>query len=139
MTGEQFFEKFPFEYHDGTVSDVRASGNDLVLSVTRCPISLRSEEDKNSLFQRLKFKNVTDIWLIDDEKKRISTLTWEEMWKSVTLTDVVNILNDDGDYWMNDALMDNGMFIFDFLLRFRFDDIEILETRTNPEYFAQEP
>ena len=136
MTGEQFFEKFPFQYHDGTVSNVRVLGNDLVLSITRCPFSLQSEEDKNSLFQRLRFKNVTDIWLLDDKKMHISDLPWEDRWKSATLAEVVDTLNDEGNYWINDALMDDGMFLFDFLLRFRFDDIEILASRTNPEYFS---
>ncbi len=136
MDGNQFFETYNFVYHDGTVSNVRFEGDDMVLTVIRCPMKLESKEDENSLYQRLRFKNVTDFWLWNEDKKFSDSTEWESMWKPVSKNEIEEIYKEDVYCWIQDAFFDNGRVVYDYLMRFACDDIEILESRTNPDYFS---
>lgn len=135
MKAEDLFKIYNFEYHDGNVSDVVFDADDMILTVIRCPMTLKSKEDEESLFQRLKFKNVSDIYLWKDDETYTSTTLWEDMWKTASKEDVEGIFVNGVHNWIDDAFYDNGMVVYDYLLRFRCDDVEVLETRTNPEYF----
>ncbi len=134
MKAEEFFQIYNFEYHDGNVSNVIFDADDMILTVIRCPITLKSKEDEDSLFQRLKFKNVSDIYLWNDDKIYTSSTLWEDMWKTASQKDVEDIFANGVHSWIDDAFYNNGMVVYDYLLRFKCADIEILESRTNPEY-----
>lgn len=108
----------------------------MLLTVTRCPMILRSKEDENSLFMRLKFKNVFDFWLWNDYKNYTSDTSWEDMWNQASILDVVKKFDNGACRWIDDAFYDNGMIVYDYALRFKCDDIEIIESRTNSEYFG---
>ena len=136
MTGKHFFEIYNFDYHDGDVSDVSFIYNDMLLTVNRCPMKLVSKEDENSLFMRLKFKNVSELWLWDDDKNYTADVLWEDMWKQASIKDVINEFDNGACCWIDAAFYENEMVVFDYLLRFQCDDVEILEARTNPEYFG---
>ena len=136
MNGKEYFEKYNFEYHDGSVFDICFEGADMLLSVVRCPMRLRSKEDENSLFQRLKFNNATEFWLWDHNKTLSGKITWDEMWKSATADDICRECSDGRACWIDDAFFENGMVVYDCMMRFKCDGIEILESRTNPEYFG---
>ena len=136
MTGKEFFEIYNFEYHDGNVSEVSFIDKDMLLTVIRCPTKLWSKEDENSLFMRLKFKNVSEFWLWNDNKKYASDTLWEDMWKQASIKDVIKEFDNGACCWIDDAFYNNEMIVYDYLMRFKCDDIEILESRTNPEYFG---
>ena len=135
MNGKKIFETYPFEYHDGNISDVTFIDNDMILSVTRCPMFIKSEEDKNSLFQRLKFKNASNFYLWNDDKNYQDESQWSEMWKRATKEEVRKELQNS---WIDDAFFKDGMVVYDYAIRFSCEDIEILESRTNPEYFSND-
>ncbi len=134
MTGEKFFEIYNFEYHDGRVFDFHFENNNMFLTVVRCPTSIKSKNDENSLFQRLKFKNVSDIWLWNEEKDYSLDTPWEDMWKPSSVEEVEKEFKNGSNCWIDDAFFENGRIVYSYLLRFKCDDIEILESRTNPEY-----
>lgn len=136
MTGKHFFEIYNFQYHDGNISDVCFEDGDMILSVTRCPLELKSKEDANSLFQRLRFKNVSNFWLWNEEKNYTSGVSWEDMWIPSSIRDVGEAFRNDAAYWIDDAFFDSGMVVYDYQMRFKCEDIEIVESRTNPEYFG---
>lgn len=136
MTGEKFFETYNFIYHDGTVSDVVFENSDMLLTVVRCPICLQSKEDENSLFQRLRFRNVSDIWLWNDDKDYKDDVLYEDMWVAASISDVKGRFDNGACCWIDDAFFEDGRFVYDYLIRFKCDDVEILESKTNPEYFG---
>ena len=136
MTGKQFFEVYNFDYHDGNVSDVNFIDKDMVLTAIRCPIELDSKEDENSLYMRLKFKNVSDLWLWNDDENYTDDTLWEDMWKPASTKEVIDKFDNGACCWIDGAFYDNEMVVYDYLLRFKCDDIEILESRTSPEYFG---
>ena len=129
MTFEKYCAMFPYSFHDGTADCGKYQNGNLELVVARCPGPAKNEEDDNSRYLRLVFTNVTDFWIWDDDKFYLSDDMWEEMWISIDNSEISNILSSFLPKYIGEGDFIDGRVVYDECIRFKCDDIIILESR----------
>lgn len=129
MTFEKYCKLFPFSFHDGCADCPKYQNGNLELVVTRCPGEPKNEEDKRSRYLKLMFTNVTDFWIWNDEKYLSSDELWEEMWISIENNEISNTLSAFLPNYIGESDFIDERVVYDECIRFKCDDIIILESR----------
>ena len=129
MTSEKYFALFPYSFHDGCADHAKYQDGNLELVIMRCPGYPKNDEDKNSRYLKLMFTNVTDFWIWDEDKEFLSDEHWEEMWISVDNNEIISTLSDFLPNYIGESDFIDGRVVFDECIRFRCDDITVLESR----------
>ena len=130
MTFEKYCKLFPYSFHDGGADHAKYQDGNLELIVTRCPGEPKNEDDNNSRYLRLTFTNVTDFWIWNDDKLCLNNDMWEEMWISVDDNEILSTLAEFLPHYIGESDFIDGRVVYDECIRFKCDDIIILESRT---------
>ena len=130
MTFEKYYKMFPYFFHDGCADHPKYQDGNLELVITRCPPGTpKNEEDKNSRYLKLKYTNVSDFWIWNCDKFWHDKEKWEEMWISVDNDEILNTLSEFLPRYIGESDFIDGRVVYDECLRFKCDDIIILESR----------
>ena len=129
MTFEKYFELFPYSFHDGCANHAKYQDGNLELVIMRCPGEPKNDEDENSRYLKLLFTNVTDFWIWNEDKTWLNDDMWEEMWISVDNSNIINILSTFLPNYIGESDFIDGRIVYDECMRFKCDDIVILESR----------
>ena len=129
MTFEKYCKLFPYSFHDGCADHAKYQDGNLELVVMRCPGKPQNEEDKNTRYLRLMFTNVTDFWIWNDDKLCLNADMWEEMWISIDKNEIINTLSAFLPQYIGESDFIDGRVVYDECIRFKCDDIIILESR----------
>ena len=129
MTFEKYCELFPYSFHDGCANHAKYQDGNLELVIMRCPGEPKNDEDENSRYLKLLFTNVTDFWIWNENKHFLSDVAWEEMWIYVDSNEIINTLSTFLPNYIGESDFIDGRVIYDECMRFKCDDIVILESR----------
>ncbi len=129
MTYEKYCELFPYSFHDGCADHAKYQADNLELVIMRCPGEPKNEEDENSRYLKLTFTNVTDFWIWNDDKCCLNDDMWEEMWIPIDINGIGDTLSSFLPHYIGESDFIGGRVVFDECLRFKCDDIIILESR----------
>ena len=129
MTFEKYYELFPYSFHDGCADHAKFQNGNLELVIMRCPGELKNEEDENSRYLKLIFTNVTDFWIWNYDKRWLNQDMWEEMWIPIDNNEILNTLSSFLPNYIGGSDFIDGRVVYDECIRFRCDDIMILESR----------
>ena len=129
MTFEKYYELFPYSFHDGGADHAKYQNGKLELVITRCPGKPRNEEDKNSRYLKLLFINITDFWIWNDDKLCLNKDMWEDMWIPIDSSEIINTLSSFLPHYIGESDFIDGRVVYDECIRFKCDDIVILESR----------
>ena len=129
MTFEKYYKLFPYSFHDGCANQAKYQNGNLELVITRCPGEPKNDEDRKSRYLKLMFTNVTDFWIWDDSKCCLNDDMWEEMWISVDNIEISNTISLFLPNYIGETDFINGRVVYDECIRFKCDDIIILESR----------
>ena len=130
MTFEKYCKLFPYSFHDGGADHAKYQNGNLELVITRCPGAPKNEDDNNSRYLKLIFTNVTDFWIWNDDKLCLNNDMWEEMWISVDDNEILSTLAKFLPHYIGESDFIDGRVVYDECIRFKCDDIIILESRT---------
>ena len=75
------------------------------------------------------FTNVTDFWIWNDEKCLSGDELWEEMWISIENNEISNTLSAFLPNYIGESDFIDGRVVYDECIRFKCDDIVILDSR----------
>lgn len=129
MTFDKYYQLFPYSFHDGRAYHPKYQNGNLELTVTRCPCELKNEEDENSRYLKLLYTNVTDFWIWDDDKHYLNDDMWEEMWLPINNDEISDRLSKFLPKYINESDFIDGRIVYEECIRFKCDDIIILESR----------
>ena len=129
MTYEKYCELFPYSFHDGCADHANYQEGNLELVVTRCPGEAKDEKDEKSRYLKLIFTNVTDFWIWNDNKSLLNQALWEEMWIPINNNEINSTLSSFLPNYIGESDFVDGRVVYDECLRFKCDDIIILESR----------
>ena len=129
MTEKKYYELFPYSFHDGCANHAKYQNGNLELVIMRNPGKPENEEDKNSRYLRLMFTKVTDFWIWNDNKSCLNDDMWEEMWIPIDNDEVVGALSAFLPNYIGESRFIDGRVVFDECIRFKCDEIDILESR----------
>ena len=129
MTFEKYYELFPYSFHDGCADHAKCQSGNLELVIMRCPGEPKNEEDENSRYLKLIFTNVTDFWIWNNDKRWLNQDMWEEMWIPIDNNEILNTLSSFLPNYIGESDFIDGRVVYDECIRFRCDDIMILESR----------
>ena len=129
MTFEKYSELFPYSFHDGCANHAKCQNGNLELVIMRCPGEPKNEEDENSRYLKLIFTNVTDFWIWNNDKRWLNQEMWEEMWISIDNNEILNTLSSFLPNYIGESDFIDGRVVYDECIRFKCDDIIILEAR----------
>ena len=129
MTFEKYCKLFPYSFHDGGANHAKYQNGNLELVIMRCPGEPENEDDNNSRYLRLTFTNVTDFWIWNDDKLCLNNDMWEEMWISVDDNEILSTLVKFLPHYIGESDFIDGRVVYDECIRFKCDDIIILESR----------
>ena len=130
MTFEEYCKLFPYSFHDGGANHAKYQNGNLELVIMRCPGEPKNEDDNNSRYLRLMFTNVTDFWIWNDDKLCLNNDMWEEMWISVDDNEILSTLAKFLPHYIGESDFIDGRVVYDECIRFKCDNIIILESRT---------
>jgi len=133
MTYEKYCKSFPYSFHDGCANHAKYQDGNLELVIMRCPGEPKNEEDENSRYLRLLFTNVTDFWIWNDDKCLTCDELWEKMWISIENDEITGTLSEFLPNYIGESDFIDGRVVYDECIRFRCDDIVILESRALKE------
>ena len=129
MTFEKYCDLFPYSFHDGCADHAKYQNGNLELVIMRCPGEPKNEEDENSRYLKLIFTNVTDFWIWNNDKRWLNQDMWEEMWIPIDNNEILNTLSSFLPNYIGESDFIDGRVVYDECIRFRCDDIMILESR----------
>jgi hypothetical protein len=129
MTYEKYCELFPYSFHDGCANHAKYQNRNLELVIMRCPGEPKNEEDRNSRYLKLMFTNVTDVWIWNNDKSCLNSNMWEEMWISVGDSEISDTLATFLPNYVGESDFIDGRVVYDECIRFKCNDIIILESR----------
>ena len=129
MTFDKYCELFPYSFHDGCADHAKYQNGNLELVIMRCPGEPKNEEDENSRYLKLLFTNVTDFWIWNNDKRWLNQDMWEEMWISIDNNEMLNTLSSFLPNYIGESDFIDGRVVYDECIRFKCDDIIILEAR----------
>ena len=129
MTFEKYCKLFPYSFHDGCANHAKYQNGNLELVIMRCPGEPKNEEDENSRYLKLIFTNVTDFWIWNNDKRWLNQDMWEEMWIPIDNNEILNTLSSFLPNYIGESDFIDGRVVYDECIRFRCDDIMILESR----------
>ena len=75
------------------------------------------------------FTNVTDFWIWNDDKLYINANMWEEMWIPIDDNEISDTLSAFLPNYIGESDFIDGRVVYDECIRFKCDDIIILESR----------
>ena len=129
MTFEKYCKLFPYSFHDGCANHAKYQNGNLELVIMRCPGEPIDDTDRNSRYLKLMFTNVTDFWIWNDSKSCLNDDMWEEMWISVENDMILDTLSEFLPNYVGESDFIDGRVVYDECIRFKCDDIVILESR----------
>lgn len=129
MTFEKYCDLFPYSFHDGCANHAKYQNGNLELVIMRNPGKPQNEEDKNSRYLRLMFTDVTDFEIWNEDKHYLNNDMWEEMWISISNDEISNTLSTFLPNYIGETDFIDGRVVYDECIRFKCEDIIILESR----------
>ena len=129
MTFEKYCDLFPYSFHDGCANYAKYQNGNLELVIMRNPGKYLNEEDKNSRYLRLMFTDVTDFEIWNEDKHYLNNDMWEEMWISISSNEISNTLSTFLPNYIDETDFIDGRVVYDECIRFKCEDIIILESR----------
>ena len=129
MTFEKYCDLFPYSFHDGCANHAKYQNGNLELVIMRNPGKYLNEEDKNSRYLRLMFTDVTDFEIWNEDKHYLNNDMWEEMWISISSNEISNTLSTFLPNYIDETDFIDGRVVYDECIRFKCEDIIILESR----------
>ena len=129
MTFEKYYELFPYSFHDGGANHAKYQNGNLELVIMRCPGEPQNEEDNNSRYLKLLFTNVTDLWIWNENKRYLNQDMWEDMWIPIDNSEILSALSSFLPHYIWESDFIDERVVYDECIRFKCDDILILESR----------
>lgn len=129
MTEEKLFSILIGCYHDGALLNARYVNNSLYMYCHRNPPDPEKKEDPNTRYVIIRFDNVTDLEVYD----------WRETEEFIPYSE--GLLCKPEGYWaisgIDSLTCENGIVEFGECLRFRCDDVELLENSSEALDFSK--
>ena len=82
-----------------------------------------------SRYLRLMFTDVTDFEIWNEDKHYLNNDMWEEMWISISSDEISNTLSTFLPNYIGETDFIDGRVVYDECIRFKCEDIIILESR----------
>ncbi len=129
MTTEKLFSILIGSYHDGALLNARYVNNNLYMYCHRNPPDPEGKEDTNTRYVVIRFDNVIDLEVYD----------WRETEKFIPYREGL-FYKQDG-FWsisgIDSLTCEDGIVEFGECLRFRCDDVELLENSSEVLDFSK--
>ena len=128
MTADKLLQTLTGSYHDGTLEDAAYNNGNLYLYCFRNPFDPEGIEDVNTRYIIIRFENVTELEVYNWKDRSYVPYTIGLLSKENENTSICGI--DYLDY-------ENGLVVFGECMRFRCNDVAVLEHSSEALDFSQ--